>query len=126
MKTYPQNNIDYNIETPVYRDNTKSESDSRYSIYNIIDNLPFDVLEVKIANKISNNKTYNGYYYTTTNNETLYSIAKRYYNKESLYWVIAKANGLKNNGLSIIPMNTTVIVPNLLELQKTGGYFTNK
>lgn len=123
MKPYPKNNISYEPITPIYVTNNIANKDSRYSTYRIIDNLPDKALEIKLTNSISRNKTFNGYYYTTKENETLYSIAKLYYDKEEFYWIIAKANGLKDSGITIIPKNTTLVIPNYIELQKDGGYF---
>lgn len=123
MKPYPKNNISYEPITPIYVNNNIANKDSRYSTYRIIDNLPDKALEIKFTNSISRNKTFNGYYYTTKENETLYSIAKLYYNKEEFYWIIAKANGLKDSSITIIPKNTTLVIPNYIELQKDGGYF---
>lgn len=125
MKPYPNNSIKFDVITPEYKSNTTQNKDSRYSIYRVIDNLPNDTLEVRLINSISKNSTYKGYYYTTRSRETLYSIAKKYYDKESFYWIIAKANGLKDDGLSVIPIGTTLVIPNYIELQKSGGYFTN-
>lgn len=123
MIPYPRNNINYTPITPIYTKNTTKFQESRYYPYRIIDNLPRDALEIKLTNSISQNKTFNGYYYTTENNETLYSIAKKYYDREDFYWILAKANGIRDNGLSIIPKGTTIVVPNYIELQKEGGYF---
>lgn len=123
MKPYPRNNIDYKPIVPIYVDNTITKDYSRYSIYRIIDNLPNKAYEIKLNTLISTNNTYKGYYYTTTKNDTLYSIAKKYYNNESYYWIVAKANGLKDNNISVIKPNTTLVVPALSELQKKGGYF---
>lgn len=124
MRPYPTNNIQYKPVVPQYIRNPTAYKDSRYSIYLVVDNLNKKALEVRLSNSISKNLSYNGYYYTTLQNETLYSIAKKYYNDESFYWILAKANGIKDKGLSIIPKNTTIIVPNYSELQKDGGYFT--
>lgn len=124
MKPYPRNEITIKPITPIYTKNTTPYQDSRYSIYRVIDNLPKDALEIKLTNSISQNETYNGYYYTTKQNETLYSIAKKYYDNEKFYWVIAKANRMKDDGLSIIPKNTTLVVPSFSELQNDGGYFS--
>lgn len=123
MKPYPRNNIDYDIITPVYVKNETTNANSRYSIYRIIDNLPFKALEIKLTNSISKNETYKGYYYTTTKKETLYEIAKKYYDDESLYWVIAKANNLKNEGITVLDINTTITIPTFAELTRQGGYF---
>lgn len=124
MKPYPRNNITEKPITPVYIKNTTPYQESRYSVYRVIDNLPKDALEIKLTNSISQNETFDGYYYTTTQNETLYSIAKKYYNNEKFYWVIAKANGMKDDKLAIIPRNTTLVIPALAELQNDGGYFS--
>lgn len=126
MKPYPNNNIKFKPITPVYIQNQNANGKSRYSVYGVIDNLPYKALEVKLSNAISSNPTYKGYYYTTTKNTTLYEIAKKYYEDESLYWVIAKANNIKDNGLSTIPKGITIIVPNIVELQTSGGYFTTR
>ena len=126
MRPYPKNNINYTPVNPYYINNPTPNKDSRYSIYRVVDNLNNKALEIKLTNSISKNSTYSGYYYTTTQNETLYSIAKKYYNDEKFYWILAKANGFKDNGLSVIPKNTTIVVPNYVELQKDGGYFTMK
>lgn len=126
MKPYPKNEIKFETITPVYAKNTTQYKESRYSIYRVIDNLKNKALEVKLTNSISKNATYNGYYYTTVQNETLYSISKKYYDDESYYWILAKANGIRNDGLSIIPKGTTIIIPNYTELQKSGGYFTTE
>ena len=123
MKPYPRNNIDYDIITPVYVKNETTNANSRYSIYRVIDNLPFKALEIKLTNSISKNETYKGYYYTTTKKETLYEIAKKYYDDESLYWVIAKANNLKNEGITVLDINTTITIPTFAELTRQGGYF---
>lgn len=123
MKPYPKNNINFIPITPVYIKNNTPYQESRYSIYRIVDNLPKDAFEIKLTNSISRNSTYNGYYYTTSKNETLYEIAKLYYGSESYYWILAKANGIKNKGLSVIPANTTIVIPNFADLQKQGGYF---
>lgn len=123
MLPYPKNNIKYKPINPIYVGNNTQFKESRYSTYNIIDNFPKKSLEIKLTNSISKNKTFNGYYYTTNRNETLYGIAKKYYDNEQYYWIIAKANGLKNDGLSIIAKDTTLVIPNFVELQKDGGYF---
>ena len=57
MKPYPRNNIDYVIPTPEYT-NQSINMNSRYSIYRIITNLPFNVLEVKLRNLITTNKSF--------------------------------------------------------------------
>lgn len=124
MRPYPRNDIKYVPITPKYIKNPTAYKDSRYSVYRVIDNENKKSLEIHISNSISKNPTYNGYYYTTTKNETLYSIAKKYYGKEQYYWILAKANGIKDGGLSTIPKGTTIVVPNYVELQKDGGYFT--
>nr|CAI9751275.1 hypothetical protein DGKKSRWO_DGKKSRWO_CDS_0015 [uncultured phage]CAI9752126.1 hypothetical protein CVNMHQAP_CVNMHQAP_CDS_0015 [uncultured phage] len=126
MKPYPRNNVDYDVITPIYVKNDDVDKDSRYSIYNKISNLNFPALEIKLTNSISRNETYKGYYYTTTKNETLYQIAKKYYQDEKLWWVIAKANGLKNSGISIIDENVTLSIPAMTELTIPGGYFSNR
>lgn len=123
MKPYPKNNIKYDVITPTYIKNSTANKESRYSMYRIIDNTKSNILEVKLFNSITQNETFNGYYYTTKQNETLYSIAKKYYDKEDFYWIIAKANSIKDDGLSVIAKNTTLIIPNYIELQKSGGYF---
>ena len=123
MKPYPKNNIKYDVITPTYIKNSIANKESRYSMYRIIDNTKSNILEVKLFNSITQNETFNGYYYTTKQNETLYSIAKKYYDKEDFYWIIAKANSIKDDGLSVIAKNTTLIIPNYTELQKSGGYF---
>lgn len=124
MKPYPNNNISYINEKDIaYEKNNTINKDSRYVIYNVITNLEQKSLEVKVFDFISKNPTFNGYYYTTNTNETLYDIAKKYYNREDYYWIIAKTNKLKDDGLSIIPKNTTLIIPDITELQKSGGYF---
>lgn len=124
MKPYPRNNIAYKPIKPIYVKNTTPYQESRYSVYRVIDNLPKKALEIKLTNSISQNKTYDGYYYTTSQNETLYSISKKYYNSEKFYWVIAKANGMKDNKLAVIPRGTTLVIPALAELQNDGGYFS--
>lgn len=126
MKPYPRNNIDpkYAPITPVYIKNTTQYQESRYSVYRVIDNEPKNSLEIKLTNSISQNKTFSGFYYTTIQNETLYSISKKYYNDEKYYWVLAKANGMKDGNLSIIPKGTTLVIPAFSELQNEGGYFS--
>lgn len=124
MKPYPKNNINYKPINPIYIKNNTEFKESRYSTYRIVDNLPDDALEIKLTNSISQNDTYNGFYYTTNKNETLYEIAKKYYDNEKFYWIIAKANNLKNNSLSIIPPGVTLTIPSFIELQIDGGYFT--
>ena len=124
MKPYPRNNISYKPISPVYAKNTTPHQESRYSVYRVIDNLPKKALEIKLTNSISQNKAYDGYYYTTSQNETLYSISKKYYDNEKFYWVIAKANGMKDNKLAVIPRGTTLVIPVLAELQNDGGYFS--
>lgn len=124
MKPYPKNNIDYKPITPIYAKNTTKYGESRYSTYRVVDNLTDNALEIKLTNSISQNDTYNGFYYTTTKNETLYEIAKKYYDSEKFYWIIAKANGLKDNALSVLPLGTTLTIPSFVELQIDGGYFT--
>lgn len=123
MKPYPRNNIQYKPITPMYISNPTSIKTSRYSMYRVIDNAPKDELEIRLTNSISKNPTFNGYYYTTTKRETLYEIAKTYYDNEDYYWIIAKANGIKDDGLSVIEKGVTLIIPNYVELQKSGGYF---
>lgn len=123
MKPYPRNNVNYDVVTPVYSTRGQINTNSRYSIYRQITNLPFRVLEIKLTNSISKNPTYRGYYYTTTKNETLYQIAKKYYDNENLYWVIAKANNLKNDGISILEQGITLNIPAFIELTTNGGYF---
>lgn len=124
MKPYPRNDLNMNIITPIYAKNTTADAESRYSIYRKITNLGFSALEIKLTNSISKNKTYKGYYYTTQNNETLYSIAKKYYNDETLWWVLAKANNLKNGEITVLDKNVTLLVPALVELTAAGGYFS--
>lgn len=122
-RPYPRNNVDYDVITPTYRRNTINTL-SRYSVYREITNLPFLALEIKLSNSISKNETYKGYYYTTTRNETLYQIAKKYYGNENYYWVIAKANNLKNEGIAILESNITLVIPAFIELTTAGGYFS--
>lgn len=124
MKPYPRNNLDYDIITPEYKENAP-EVRYRYSVYRQITNLPFAALEVKLTNSISRNETYRGYYYTTKERETLYEIAKSYYNDEIYWWVIAKANNLKGDGSLIVERNTTLSIPAFLELTNNGGYFSS-
>lgn len=124
MKPYPRNVINYIPITPVYIKNNTNYKNSRYSTYRIIDNNPKRSLEIKLTNSITQNSTFNGYYYTTTENETLYQIAKKYYGNEYFYWIIAKTNNLKDDSLSVIQKGTTLIIPNFRELQKDGGYFS--
>ena len=124
MKPYPRNNIDYVIPTPEYT-NQSINMNSRYSTYRIITNLPFNVLEVKLRNLITTNKSFRGYYYTTSQPETLYQIAKKYYNNENYYWIIAMTNNLKNDKLTVVEPQTTVIIPALTELTNTNGYFSS-
>lgn len=125
MKPYPKNDIPYATDfVPVYTKNDTPNKSSRYAIYRVIDNLPSKALGIRLSRQISKNETFNGYYYTTTKNETLYSIAEKYYGKESFYWIIAMVNYLKDDGLSILPKGITLIIPNFSELQKSGGYFT--
>lgn len=123
MKPYPRNEIKYKPITPIYIRNDTANKESRYSTYRVIDNTQRRELEIKLTNSISRNDTFNGYYYTTTKRETLYEIAKQYYDKESFYWIIAKANGIKDDGLCIIEKGVTLVIPNYIELQKDGGYF---
>lgn len=128
MKPYPNNNnIDYKPITPVYTSNNTPYKSSRYSTYNIIDNSKNKELEIKLSNTISENRTFKGYYYTVEGlNENLYSIAKKYYGNEDLYWIIAKANNLKDDGLAIMSKGITLIIPNYNELQNNKGYFNMK
>lgn len=123
MTTYPNNKIDFKVISPEYIKNDTSNKQSRYSVYRKITNLPFQALEVKLLNTISKNPTYEGYYYTTKENETLQQISKKYYNTERLWWVIAKANNLKNESLITLNKNMTIVIPQLLELTKENGYF---
>lgn len=123
MIAYPKNNICFNIPTPIYTVNNTVGRESRYSIYRKIDNLDFPALEIKLTNSISQNETYRGYYYTTTENETLYQVAKKYYDNENFWWIIAKANGLKNSGISILDKGITLSIPAYIELSNKGGYF---
>lgn len=125
MKPYPSNNIDYKPITPVYRANDINGQQSRYNIYRLYDNVPEAAHEIRLTNSISRNATYKGYYYTTTRNETLYEIANKYYDNEDYYWILAKANGLKDSKLSSLKPNTTTIIPSLSELQVPGGYFSS-
>lgn len=122
MKPYPRNNVNYDIITPVYEKSTTVVT-SRYSIYRRITNLSFQALEIKLTNSISKNPTYRGYYHTTTKNENIYEIAKKYYNDENYYWIILKANNLKDDTL-IINKGVTLNVPSFIELTTTGGYFS--
>lgn len=123
MVPYPRNNIEYDIVTPVYIPNDTADNDSRYSIYRKITNFDFSALEIKLASTISKNKTYKGYYYTAKTNTTVYDVAKQYYDNETLWWVIAKANGLKNDKLCKITKGTTIVIPSISELNQDGGYF---
>ena len=123
MIAYPNNKIDFKVISPEYIKNDTSNKQSRYSVYRKITNLPFQALEVKLLNTISKNPTYEGYYYTTKENETLQQISKKYYNTERLWWVIAKANNLKNESLITLNKNMTIVIPQLLELTKENGYF---
>ena len=52
MKPYPKNNIKYKPITPIYIKNTTQYKESRYSTYRVIDNLPYNALEVKLTNSI--------------------------------------------------------------------------
>lgn len=124
MKPYPLNNIDYVPIIPVYRANNENNEQSRYIVYRLYDNTPEPAHEVRLTNSISKNTTYKGYYYTTTTNETLYEIAERYYGSEDYYWILAKANGLKDDKLLSLKPNITIIIPTLSELQVSGGYFS--
>lgn len=122
MKPYPRNNVNYDVITPTYEKGTTIVT-SRYSIYRRITNLPFQALEIKLTNSISKNLTYRGYYHTTTKNENIYEISKKYYNDENYYWIILKANNLKDDTL-IIDKGVTLNVPSFTELTTTGGYFS--
>lgn len=126
MLPYPSNNdIKIKPAVPHYKLNPTKDKNSRYSIYSVIDNNNYKSLEIKLIKGISTNATYKGYYHKTTKNETLYAIAKKYYNSEEYYWILAKANGLRNDGLTTIPKNTVIIVPNMSELQNiNGGYYS--
>lgn len=124
MKPYPRNKINYIPITPIYAKQDTAKQ-SRYSPYRLITNLDPIALEIKLTNSISSNETYRGYYYTTSRNETLYEIAKNYYNSESYWWIIAKANGLKNDGVSILSQGVTLRIPLFSELTRQGGYFNN-
>lgn len=126
MRPYPDNKIDIKAITPVYVSNEVLSKTSRYSTYRVVDNQPFRALEIRLTRAISKQPSFRGYYYTTTENETLFSIAKKYYDREDLYWIIAKVNNLKDSGLTIVKKGDTVVVPNYAELQNEGGYFTNK
>lgn len=123
MIPYPRNDVNYDIVTPVYVNNSTAEQNSRYSIYRQLTNFDFSALEIKLINKISKNKTYKGYYHTTKEKETLYSIAKKYYDNESLWWVIAKANNYKDSKLCVIDKGTTIVIPSFSELTADNGYF---
>ena len=122
MKPNPRNNINYDIVTPTYEKSVVNVT-SRYSVYRQITNLPFRALEIKLSNSISKNTTYQGYYYTTTQNETLYQISKKFYDTENYWWIISKANNLKDDDISIIPPGVTLSIPVFIELTKTGSYF---
>lgn len=124
MKPYPMNNINYVPITPVYRKNDKNSQQSRYIVYRLYDNTPNPAHEIRLTNSISKNATYRGYYYTTITNETLYEIAQKYYGSEDYYWVLAKANQLKDGKLSSLKPGTTIVIPTLSELQVSGGYFS--
>lgn len=124
MKPYPKNIINYTPISPVYRRNMDEREDSRYYVYRLYDNSPKTAMEVRLTNAISKNPTFQGYYYTTVKYETLYEIANVYYGDESLYWVLAKANQLKDKSLSTLPPGTTIVIPLLSELSVTGGYFS--
>lgn len=118
---YPNNNTNYDIKTPTYIQNNITNQDSRYYIYRKIDNYSMHPLEIKLTNSISRNETYLGYYYTTQENETLQQISKKYYKDESLWWVIAKANNIKNK--AILQKDVTIVIPAMSELTANGGYF---
>lgn len=122
-RPYPRNDVDYDVKHPIYVNNDTSVMNSRYSIYNKIVNLDFPVLEIKLTNSISQNETYLGYYYTTDKNETLYQISKKFYGNERYWWVIAKANNLKDENISYLNKDITLTIPAFSELNKTGGYF---
>lgn len=122
MKPYPRNIIDYVPITPIYKRQDVVKQ-TRYSPYRIISNLEPVMLEIKLTNSISKNETYRGYYYTTQKNETLYQIAKNYYNNESFFWIIAKANLLKNDATAILPQGITLKIPLLSELSSNNGYW---
>lgn len=123
---YPNNNnVKYKVKTPIYVKNNTTNNSSRYSVYQKIDNYDFPALEIKLTNSISKNDTYLGYYYTTTKNETLYQISKKYYDDEKLWWVLAKANNLKNEGISVLNEGITLSIPAKSELNRPGGYFNN-
>lgn len=124
MKPYPRNEINFKPITPNYVTYDTPYLTSRYSTYRKIDNLNFPVLEIKLTNSISSNETYKGYYYTTKKNETLYQIAKDYYDSEDYWWIIAKANGLKNNGIQALEQGITLNIPAFSELTGPGGYFS--
>lgn len=126
MKPYPKNNINYESIIPTYISNNISNTTSRYSVYRLIENEEKQVFEIRLTNSISSNTTFRGYYYTTTKYETLYEIAKLYYNDESYYWILAKANQLKDDAMSSLKPGTTVVIPLISELQSVGGYFSNK
>lgn len=125
MRPYPNNIITIKPVSPVYTNNSDAKKSSRYSTYRLVDNLPYKSLEVRLSRAISTRPSYKGYYYTTTRNETITSIAKRYYDREDYYWILAKANDLKDDKLLIIPKGTTLVIPHYSELQKDGGYFQN-
>ena len=51
---------------------------------------------------------------------------EKYYKNEKLWWVIAKANGLKDDGISVLNKGITLSIPAMSELLDTGGYFDMK
>lgn len=125
MRPYPINNINYTPIVPQYKRNNINVGMSRYYVYHLLDNMkPEPAHEVRLTNSISSNRTFRGYYYTTTKNETLYEIAEKYYGSEDYYWILAKANQFKDDKLSSIKIGTTIVVPLLSELQAEGGYFS--
>ena len=90
---------------------------------------------IKIGSRFDGKRIYKSNYYptiqvdesdiyiTTGPNSYMDVLAKRYYNDQSLWWIISKANNIKGGSISVlpgiqlrIPMNLTVILQKYTDL----------
>lgn len=52
------------------------------------------------------------FYYTTNEGDRLDTLANKFYNNTSYWWIIAKANNLAN-GTIALPVATRLFIPNI-------------
>lgn len=107
MATFSKRNLSIdNFMSPVFYTKGKGTAAKNYSELNFYDNKLHFL-----------NNTFNCTIYTLETNNFLPNIAVKFYNTSSLWWVIARFNGIQFP-LSEVKAGVTLYIPRLNELSK--------